>query len=66
MKADMSKVVVTSSAAEPQVIVVSSHKRMKALRRRAQMSAWPLSSGMASIDWSGLIGGNVQRWVKGL
>ncbi len=24
------------------------------------------SSGIASIDWSGLIGGNVKRWVKGL
>lgn len=48
------------SAVEPQIIFIF------CLRWHAQMMPWPGSSGTASIDRSGLIEGNVERWVKGL
>lgn len=36
------------------------------VRQPTQMSPWSGSSGTVAIDRSGLIGHNVERWVKGL
>lgn len=52
------------SAVKPQIIFIFYHIRMK-LRQHTQMMPRRGSSGIASIDRSGLIGGNVERWVKG-